>query len=47
VLVCGISEERRQGQVGTLEGGLLGLLGLLLGFTLAMAVTRYDAPHSN
>jgi hypothetical protein len=35
--------KRRQGQVGTLEGGLLGLLGLLLGFTFAMAVTRYDA----
>ena len=35
--------KRRQGQVGTLEGALLGMLGLLLGFTFAMAVARYDA----
>jgi hypothetical protein len=38
--------ERRkahQGQSGTLQGALLGLLGLLLGFTFAMAVGRYEA----
>ena len=35
--------KRREGQVGTLEGALLGLLGLLLGFTFAMAVSRFDA----
>lgn len=38
--------ERRkahQGQSGALQGALLGLLGLLLGFTFAMAVGRYDA----
>lgn len=29
--------------IGTLQGGLLGLLGLLLGFTFAMAVSHYDA----
>jgi hypothetical protein len=41
--------EWRTGQVGhskdpftTVEGATLGLLGLLLGFTFAMAVTRYD-----
>lgn len=40
------SPERRkahQGQSGALQGALLGLLGLLLGFTFAMAVGRYDA----
>ncbi len=38
--------ERRQahqGQSGALQGALLGLLGLLLGFTFAMAVGRYEA----
>src|SRR5436305_63291 len=29
--------------LGVLQAGLLGLLGLLLGFTFAMAVSRYDA----
>lgn len=40
------SPERRkahQAQSGALQGALLGLLGLLLGFTFAMAVGRYDA----
>lgn len=40
------SPERRkahQGQSGSLQGALLGLLGLLLGFTFAMSVSRYDA----
>ena len=40
------SPERRtarQGQSGTLQGALLGLLGLLLGFTFAMAVGRYES----
>ena len=38
--------ERRkahQGQSGSLQGALLGLLGLLLGFTFAMSVGRYEA----
>lgn len=38
--------ERRkiyQPQSGVLQGALLGLLGLLLGFTFAMAVGRYDS----
>ena len=30
--------KARQGRSGTLQGRLLGLLGLLLGFTFAMAV---------
>ncbi len=40
------SPEKRkahQSQSGTLQGALLGLLGLLLGFTFAMAVGRYEA----
>lgn len=39
------SPERRkahQSPSGSLQGALLGLLGLLLGFTFAMAVGRYD-----
>jgi hypothetical protein len=38
-------EERRRaylGQSGSLQGALLGLLGLLLGFTFAMSVGRFD-----
>ncbi|HSM86891.1 MAG TPA: hypothetical protein VLT16_12095 [Candidatus Limnocylindrales bacterium] len=33
-------------RIGTVEGALLGVLGLLLGFTMAMAVTRFDARRS-
>ena len=38
-------EQRKahQGQSGTLQGALLGLLGLLLGFTFAMAVGRFES----
>ena len=32
--------KARQGQSGALQGALLGLLGLLLGFTFAMSVGR-------
>lgn len=35
--------KARQGQSGVLQGALLGLLGLLLGFTFAMSVGRYEA----
>ena len=38
----GTSDEARKGQIGTLQGAVLGLLALLLGFTFAMAVQRYD-----
>ena len=34
---------RSSGNVSTLEGALLGLLSLLIGFTFAMALTRFDA----
>lgn len=33
---------RAKGQIGGIQGAVLGLLGLLLGFTFAMAVGRYD-----
>jgi hypothetical protein len=33
----------RKGQIGGIQGAVLGLLGLLLGFTFAMAVARYEA----
>ena len=29
-------------QIGGIQGAVLSLLGLLLGFTMAMAVSRYD-----
>lgn len=32
----------RKGQIGGIQGAVLGLLALLLGFTFAMAVDRYD-----
>jgi hypothetical protein len=31
------------GHIGVVQGALLGLLGLLLGFTLSMAISRFDA----
>jgi len=36
-------DEPRKGQAGSIQGALLGLLGLLLGFTFAMAAGRYEA----
>ncbi len=33
----------RKEHIGSSHGGILGLLGLLLGFTFSMAMTRYDA----
>lgn len=35
-------DEARQSQIGGVQGATLGLLGLLLGFTFSMAVTRFD-----
>lgn len=35
-------DEARRSQIGGVQGAVLGLLGLLLGFTFAMAVSRYD-----
>ena len=36
------NDVARKGQIGGVTGAVLGLLGLLLGFTFAMAVERYD-----
>ena len=36
------NDAARKGQIGGIQGAVLGLLGLLLGFTFAMAVQRYD-----
>ncbi len=38
----GRKEERARGQIGSLQGAILGLLGLLLGFTFAMGLQRHD-----
>lgn len=35
-------DEARKGQIGATQGAMLGLLGLLLGFTFAMSVGRYE-----
>src|SRR5271156_6037340 len=39
-------DEPRKGQIGNIQGAVLGMLGLLLGFTFAMAVGRYEARRS-
>jgi len=36
-------DDARRSQIGGVQGAVLGLLGLLLGFTFAMGVSRYDA----
>lgn len=36
------NDEARKGQIGGIQGAILGLLALLLGFTFAMAVGRYE-----
>lgn len=35
-------DEARRSQIGGVQGAVLGLLGLLLGFTFSMAVNRYE-----
>lgn len=35
-------DEPRRSQIGGVQGAVLGLLGLLLGFTFSMAVNRYE-----
>ena len=37
------TDTARKGEISGIQGALLGLLGLLLGFTFAMAVSRYQA----
>lgn len=39
-------DEARKGQIGATQGAMLGLLGLLLGFTFAMSVGRYETRRS-
>lgn len=44
-LLLGLRASRRDGgqsQIGTIQGSLLGLLALMLGFTFATASSRYD-----
>src|SRR6202140_713251 len=36
------TSEDTKSQVSTVEAGILGVLGLLLGFTMSMAVTRFE-----
>lgn len=36
------TSEKARGQISVIEGSLLGILGLLLGFTMSMAVSRFD-----
>jgi hypothetical protein len=36
-------DERRKAQIGGVQGAILGMLGLILGFTFAMAVARYES----
>jgi len=38
----GTSDPEARSQISMVEGSLLGLLGLLLGFTFSMAVARFD-----
>ena len=35
-------DEARKGQIGGIQGAVLGMLALLLGFTFSMAVSRYE-----
>jgi hypothetical protein len=37
------TSEATKSQISFLQAGIIGVLGLLLGFTLAMAVTRFEA----
>jgi hypothetical protein len=39
-------DEPRKGQIGGIQGAVLAMLGLLLGFTFAMAMGRYDVRRS-
>jgi hypothetical protein len=38
----GSTPEKTKSQVSTVAAGILGVLGLLLGFTMSMAVSRFD-----
>jgi len=38
-----VKDEARRSQIGGVQGAVLGLLGLLLGFTFSMGVSRYES----
>jgi hypothetical protein len=40
--LCIEKDEARKGQIGGIQGAILGMLALLLGFTFSMAVARYE-----
>jgi hypothetical protein len=40
-------DEARRNQIGAVQAAVLGLLGLLLGFTFSMAIERYNARWSH
>ena len=40
------ADEARRSQIGAVQAAVLGMLGLLLGFTFSMAVDRYDSRRS-
>lgn len=42
----GRSDSAQQSNTGTIQGSLLGILALLLGFTFSIALTRHDARSS-
>jgi hypothetical protein len=35
-------DEARKEQIGAIQGAMLGMVGLMLGFTFAMGLTHYD-----
>ena len=37
------TDEKTRAQISVVEGALIGVLGLLLGFTMSMAVGRFEA----
>jgi hypothetical protein len=41
-----VSDDSEKSHIGSLQGALLGLLALLLGFSFAMSVGRFDARRS-
>jgi hypothetical protein len=41
-LLAGRDDDPRRSQIGVIQGAALGMLGLLLGFTLSMAIERYN-----
>ena len=42
----GRTPESIKSQISTVEAGILGILALLLGFTMSMAVSRFETPQA-